>query len=201
MSGGRTGRCAAAARSCGAGAPGRPARIARRAARNCGGRCRGRARRREALELLARQGTAQVRERPARLEDDRLVLVDVLHQERARLERREQSLRRLAVEAALRARRRAFEPSSRRALSRSVCSRPMNQCRRWPGPCSRGRPGSAWPGRRRRRTRAPASSTSGAAPSTADSRRAGSSPRSRPCRSVRAATPCRAGGAPSRAPG
>ena len=175
----------------------RPARAA--GARGGGRRLRGRRLRlrraqrvHQRLDLRPRQRAAQVRQRPARLEDLRARPRGRCSGGRRGCRAPASSLlhpRRDRTSATPRPRR----PRARRARApcraRSAAGRGTTcPCSR--GPCSRGPPGSASRARRRGRTRGPASAASAAAPSTGGSRPAESSRRSRPCRGSRAGSSC-----------
>ncbi len=146
------------------------------------------------LDLRARQRPAQVRHRPARLEHDRGILVDVVQQEHAASQRRERLLHLAAVELLRRAHGRRPRGLRARApcRARSAAAR-GTRCRCWRAPCSRGPPDSASRARRRGRRRGPASGASAAAPSRAASRPAESTRRSRPCRGSPAGSSCPTG--------
>ena len=77
----------------------------------------------ESRDLRQRQRTAQIRQRPARSKQHRRIVVHVAHQEHARTQVREQRFELRLVQSAAAA---LSRPSITRALSRSVCSRPMN---------------------------------------------------------------------------
>ena len=80
------------------------------------------------LNLLAGERTAKIRKCPARLENLRLVLMHVVHQEDPVAQGREELVHFLPVEAVPgRLPEAPSSPSSTRSLSRLVCNRPRNQ--------------------------------------------------------------------------